>query len=70
MGPSPCTWISGGGTTGSRKISRVPPDRHGLCTDSVPSVPDEWTRLADVLVLFEYGVGADGTTTSEYWEWK
>ena len=28
----------GAGTTGSRKISRVPPDRHGLCTVSVPGV--------------------------------
>ena len=41
--------------------------RGSLCFQTVP---DEWNRLADVLVLFEYGVGADGTTTSEYWEWK
>ena len=28
--------MSGVGSTGSRKISRVPPDRHGLCTTVLP----------------------------------
>jgi hypothetical protein len=41
--------------------------RGSLCFQMAP---DEWARVRDVLVLFEYGVGADGTTTSEYWEWK
>lgn len=41
--------------------------RGSLCYQTMPH---EWSRLADVLVVFEYGVGADGTTTSEYWEWK
>ena len=34
IGLSPCTTTSGAGTTGSRKISSVPPDRHGLCDAS------------------------------------
>ena len=41
--------------------------RGSLCYQTMP---DEWARLTDVLVLLEYGVGADGTTRSEYWEWK
>ena len=36
VGVSPTTWTSGGGSTGSRKISRVPPDRQGLCTTRLP----------------------------------
>ena len=36
MGVSPATTTSGAGMTGSRKISNVPPDRHGLCTVSEP----------------------------------
>ena len=35
----PFTWERGFGTTGSRKISSVPPDRQGFTTDSVPAAP-------------------------------
>ncbi len=37
MGPSPCTRTSTGGSTASRKISSVPPDRHGWPTATRPS---------------------------------
>ncbi len=35
-GASPNTTSRGAGSTGSRKISSVPPDRHALCTTSLP----------------------------------
>ena len=35
-GAVPATTIAGAGITGSRKISSVPPDRHGLWTTSMP----------------------------------
>jgi hypothetical protein len=41
--------------------------RGSLCFQTMP---DDWARLSGVLVLLEYGVAADGTIESEYWEWK
>ena len=38
IGVSPATTTSGAGMTGSRKISNVPPDKHGLCTVSEPGL--------------------------------
>lgn len=41
--------------------------RGSLCFQTMP---EDWARLGDVLVLLEYGVAADGTIHSDYWEWK
>ena len=37
IGVSPTTRTRGAGSTGSRKISIAPPDRHGFCTVTAPS---------------------------------
>jgi hypothetical protein len=34
------------------------------------TMPQRWSRLNKVAVLFEYAVDAEGNTHSEYWEWK
>ena len=34
------------------------------------TMPQKWSRLNKVAVLFEYAVDAEGNTQSEYWEWK
>ena len=34
------------------------------------TMPQKWSRLNKVAVLFEYAVDAGGNTHSEYWEWK
>jgi type 1 fimbria pilin len=34
------------------------------------TMPQKWSRLNKVAVLFEYAVDAEGNTHSEYWEWK
>jgi len=34
------------------------------------TMPQRWSRLNKVAVLFEYAVDAEGNTNSEYWEWK
>ena len=33
-------------------------------------MPPKRSRLNKVAVLFEYAVDAEGSTRSEYWEWK
>jgi hypothetical protein len=34
------------------------------------TMPEKWSRLKNVAVLFEYAVNAEGNMHSEYWEWK
>ena len=43
IGVSPATSTRGAGSTGSRKISIAPPDRHGFLTVTAPSSRDELT---------------------------
>src|SRR5213592_3241737 len=34
------------------------------------TTPPRWSRLNKVAVVFEYQVDAEGSTHSEFWEWK
>jgi hypothetical protein len=59
------TWTGHGvGTTNKDGTASY---RGSLCYQTMPQ---KWSRLNKVVVLFEYEIDADGNTHSEYWEWK